>query len=145
MSRFSRGVGVPTGVEHTRSNPGTAQTIGAGAVVVPKGIPQYSDKTASVVSLDLATTAAGIRVDFSGSLVYYGAALDSADAVLTDRVIFVRFDRTTNARIPLLPGVKYSGIPFDRIFIDTPGNGSAGDVGFITLLNDNPADRVDIE
>jgi len=143
MSRF-QGVGVPTGQEHTRSNPGTGKTIGSGAVQVPKGIPQFRDKQVSVIELDL-ETATTEKIDFSGTLVYYGAAVDSANAVLTDRIVYIRFDRSTNARIPLLPGVKYSGVPFDRIFVDIPGNGDAGDVGFLSLLKDNPSDRVDVE
>lgn len=151
MSRFGlanvvRGVGVPTGEAHANSQPGTNTNVDPASIQDPALSLQYLQKNISVITLTgLDQAGQTTQIDEAGTLLFYSAALDAANGVLLDRAISIAFDRVNNTRFVMLPGQRISGIPFDRIFVITPGNGAADDSAQLFIVTDTPDDRVLVE
>lgn len=113
-----------------------------------QGNPQevlYSPKILEAVDIDLSTQADEIQINKVGSVIYYSSALDSSNAVLFNRPIKIRFNRRSADQITFIPGMAFSGVPFDVFYIEVPAGYDAGDIGQLVVTTDSPNDRVRFE
>lgn len=90
----------------------------------------YAPADPSVFSISLATAQTDVEYPINGNVIWFQSSTNPTD------VLSVKFNRTSNVAIPLLPGNALFGIPFQKLFISNSSIGGA--TATLIVMQDTP-------